>query len=154
MLYGFAWSIEWCVVAAVVAAAVLALCARPSGRGSAVTTFVEGTLVECGDGDDSGAWIHASVDDCGGVEILRTGLENIPMSSHLSLAVTRVGFDIELKEREAIAGGAPTARCVRFRLGGLGAERYHVVYRCERTKECAAFTIKIKPGIKIDKALN
>lgn len=142
-------SIEFCVVLFMAAAFVVALCARPHGRGPAETGFLTGEL----SAGDAGLSDEPSVEflcrDDGAVVITRRGLQGLTEGATVALAVTRTGFDISVKERVSPArqpGGAPVDTAT-FVLDGLGHERYHIKYDSEATSTFAALTLRNTPGL-------
>lgn len=150
-------SIEFCVVLFMAAAFVVALCARPHGRGAAETGFLTGELSSETPRQPAGAPAHPepspSVEflcrDDGAVVITRHGLQGLTEGATVALAVTRTGFDITVKERIAPArepGGAPVDTAT-FVLDGLGQERYHIKYDSEATSSFAALTLRNTPGL-------
>lgn len=151
-------SIEFYVIAAVVASAVVGLCVRPSSKGEAVTRLLAGELSPAGDaGAYSTPSIELLVEEDGSVTLTRQGLDGmVHASGALSLVVNVAGFDISVEER--LTPGRPAADMpepaeARFTLDFLGAERYHMRYYSEATGGMAVTPLHVRPGIHIVKPL-
>lgn len=151
-------SIEFYVIAAVVASAVVGLCVRPSSKGEAVTRLLAGELSPAGDdGADSTPSIELLVEEDGSVTLTRRGLDGmVHASGALSLVVNVAGFDISVEER--LTPGRPAADVpehaeARFTFDFLGAERYHLRYYSEATGGLAVTPLHVRPGIHIVKPL-
>lgn len=147
----FAGSVEFYVMAAFLAAAVVGMCVRPRRKGPAVTSFVTGmltpgTAVEYPE-------IEAHVTDACEVIIRRSGFGRLGEDSTVALALTRTGFDISIQERITDEGAAIRNPVAVFLLDVLGRERYHIAYRSEQTGLFAAFTLPVKPGITVVRRL-
>lgn len=144
-------SVEFYVVATVLAAAVLALCVRPSGRGEAQTRFATAELTYAGgEGEPS---IDISVRDDGAVVLTRRGLSGLTSASRVSLAITQIQFDIAIEERVAdVPGGEPVDTAV-FVLDFMGPERYHLSYNVEHTSLFTSATVAVRPGVRIHREL-
>ncbi|MCM1029362.1 MAG: hypothetical protein NC342_01785 [Pseudoflavonifractor sp.] len=152
-------SVEFYVMAAVAAAAVVGLCVRPSSKGEARQTLLEGELLPAAEGDDEyPAGVAIRVLDDGRVEICRKGLAGlVNADGEVSVAVTVAGFDILVEERLTPGRGAdqdaPSPSQARFILDGLGRERYHLRYSSETIGSMAATSLHVKPGISIFRSL-
>lgn len=151
-------SIEFYVIAAVVASAVVGLCVRPSSKGETVTRLLAGELSPaCDDCADSTPSIELLVEEDGSVTLTRRGLDGmVHASGALSLVVNVAGFDISVEER--LTPGRPAADVpepaeARFTLDFLGAERYHLRYYSEATGGLAVTPLHVRPGIHIVKPL-
>lgn len=151
-------SIEFYVIAAVVASAVVGLCVRPSSKGEAVTRLLAGELSAAGDaGAYSTPSIELLVEEDGSVTLTRRGLDGmVHASGAMSLVVNVAGFDISVEER--LTPGRPAADVpepaeARFTLDFLGAERYHLRYYSEATGGMAVTPLHVRPGIHIVKPL-
>lgn len=146
-------TVEFYVVMTLLAAAVVGLCVRPSGRGEAETIFVPGMLEGGAVGGNGVPRIIVEVGDDLMVRIRRYGLEGATMESRVTLAITKIGFDIAIKERRADVPAGEEADMAIFQLDFLGAERYHVSYEVEETNLFASMTLAVKPGIRIEREL-
>lgn len=164
-------SIEFYVIATVVAAAVIAASAMPSRRGPVRTFLFAGRLLP-----DSGPdWyrmdveadtpaVQFTVTDEGLLKVQRYGLEGISADSAFSLAVEIAGLDVVINERltpsrrpgvyaPAPCGPddiMPEAEAV---LDCFGRERYHFRYYSEATGRSCAFYLNIAPGNTIARNL-
>lgn len=151
-------TVEFYVVMTLLAAAVVGLCVRPSGRGEAETLFVQGVLGRRGreEGEECGKGVPCIVVEVGDdlmVRIRRYGLAGATTESRVTLAITKIGFDIAIKERRADVPGGGEADMAVFQLDFLGSERYHVSYEVEEANLFASMTLAVKPGIRIDSEL-
>ncbi|MBD5182245.1 MAG: hypothetical protein HDS99_00440 [Bacteroidales bacterium] len=147
----FFHTVEFYVIVAFVAAAVIALCSRPTSQGAVRTYLVAGQLLEADGGSGCGVAFH--VNDRGGLEIFRYGLVGITDEGAYSLAVSVSGFDVTIKERTVAGGGATAATCGRATLDFLGAERYHFQYIVENSALTTGFYLTLKPGARADRPL-
>lgn len=150
-------SVEFYVIAAVAAAAVIGLCVRPSGKGEARQYLLAGSLEgdAAEDGEDPG--IDIMVDDDGKVVITRRGLGGMVNSGGaVSLAVNVAGFDISIEERLTpghIVEGSPAPARASFILDTLGPEHYHLRYYSQALDRLAAIPLHVRPGIHISRPL-
>lgn len=154
IILGIFNTVEFYIITAFIAAAVVAYAAMPSKK-SAVRTFLyAGTLSNPADGaSDPG--IVMRVGDNGTVEVYRFGLKGISRSGAYSLAVKIAGFDVTIEER--LVAGRPDddeAATVGYAaIDCLGFERYHFHYRSEATALSTAFYLNLRPGARIDRKL-
>lgn len=145
-------TVEFYIVAAFMAAAVVAAVSMPSRRSSARMYTYGGTLRTDAAMSDPG--IVAQVNDSGELVIHRFGLDNLTESGAYSLAVTIIGFDVTIEERltydrrenNPVTAAYATLDC-------LGSERYHFLYKSEITGRSASFSLNIRPGNRIDRLL-
>ncbi|MDE6574244.1 MAG: hypothetical protein K2L84_02820 [Muribaculaceae bacterium] len=147
----FFTSIEFFVIMAFIAAAVVALAAMPSKRGAARMFYYGGEL------DSSAApsvpGVVALVDEQGQLLLYRFGLDGVSMDGAYSLAVTITGFDVTIDERLTAGQGDTAATSAVVRCDCFGRERYHFHFRSEATGRSAAFTLNIRPGNRIERRL-
>ena len=146
-------SVEFYVLLVVVAAAIIALAIRPSGRGEARQYFAEGILMR---GEESAEpELYVECLDNGDVAIRRTGLEGLWANGALSLVVTQIGFDLPIEER--LTPGSPESGLevdtAIFTIDILAPERYHVKYTGAADGRFIAFTLPVKPGLWLKKPL-
>lgn len=156
-------SVEFYVILTVIAAAVVAVCARPSGHGAVETYLVAGVLTE---GDSVAVpEIRIECADSGDVVLKRCGLEGVYTTGAATLAITQKGNDISIIER-ITAGAKPFPKMddecrvlpisdfvdATFALTFLGREWYHVKYQAEGSR-FAALSLHVRPGITIHKQL-
>lgn len=151
---GFFNSIEFYVIAGVIAAAVVALSAMPGRRGAAVLHMAAGELSDSKTAGEAEPGIDVRVDDERRVIITRRGIRGVGDTGAASLAVNVRGFDVEIEER-LTAGRLPLERrdTAVFVLDFLGAERYHIKYNSEDAGVFAAFSLPVKEGIRISREL-
>lgn len=148
-------SVEFYVVAAAVAAAIVALSAMPSRRGAARTFLFEGTLC-----DDGKAGAEPSIEVCvlddGTLRLRRHGLDGIHSSGAYSLAVQIIGFDVSINERLVPGRSAAVddyAHEGEVVLNCFAAEHYHFQYISDITGRSCAFYLNISPGNRISRIL-
>ena len=145
-------TVEFYILTAFIAAAVIAFAAMPSQKSAARNFFYAGDLFS--DAEPSAPGIVAIVEDDGRLAIHRFGLQNIGMDGAYSIAVTIIGFDVTIEERLTagtdVVGMATAGKVV---LDCLGAERYHIHYRNEAMGRSAAFSLNIRPGNRVDRLL-
>lgn len=153
----FFTSVEFYVMAAVAAAAVVGLCVRPSQKGEARKYLLAGILSADGN-DDEAPGIDVEVNDNGSVRLRRRGLKGlVNPSGAVSAAVTVAGFDIVVEERLTPGrdtgedADAPTEAA--FTLDFLGQEHYHLRYYSEATGGMAAMPLHVRPGIRVSRPL-
>lgn len=148
-------SVEFYVILAFVAAAVIAACARPGRRAEVRTHLVGGTLLQTEDTPDGGtgtAGVAFRVDDLGRLVIFRYGLHGIGIDGAYSLAVDVSGFDVTISERTLPGRSPQYVQCASATLDFLGQERYHVQYKVDASLT-TAFYLTIRPGARIDRHL-
>ena len=92
-------TVEFYVVATVVAAAVIILSTRPSGSKPVQTRFARATFEPDTEPSDAEPSLEVSVRDDGMVVFTRHGLGRIREGTMVALAITVKGFDVTLKER-------------------------------------------------------
>lgn len=145
-------SVEFYILTAFVAAAIIAFAAMPSRRSAARSFFYGGELFA--DAAPSGPGIVAIVEDDGRLAIHRFGLQNIGLDGAYSVAVTIIGFDVTIEER-LTAGSAASDRSMagKVLIDCLGPERYHFHYRNEAMGRSAAFSLNIRPGNRLDRRM-
>lgn len=155
-------SLEIYVIATLVAAAVIALCVRPSSRGQAREYLLEGILCRPekdayelrGDQGVRGQGVAIECLENGDILLTRYGLEGLTEADAVSLAVTVVGFDVTVEERiHRGASGGERVDAALFTLDFLGKERYHFRYNSEPTATAVSFTLSNRPEMRIDREL-
>lgn len=148
-------SVEFYVFLVVVAAAVVSLAIRPSGRGEAVQYFAEGILLKAEGDADGEPHIYIECLESGDVAIRRTGLEGVGRGGAVSLAITRIGFDLTIDERVVKGGEAEGDEpdTAIFTIDFLAPERYHVKYNAGDEGRFVAFSLSVKPGMWVKKSL-
>ncbi len=155
-------SIEFYVICAVVAAALVAFAALPPRRGAVRTFFFTGTLHEATSADadritsaiGTAPAIRATVDSHGILMSERGGLDGIFTDGACTSAVQVSGFDVIIEERRVPGRRGRPATAATVRVDCLGAERFHFLYNSEATGRKAAFTLRISPGNTIVRGLN
>lgn len=155
-------SIEFYVICAVVAAAIVAYAALPQRRGAVRTFFFTGELHEAtspeaericaGLGVEPA--IRLRVDDHGVLVLERAGLAGMLTDGACNLAVKVSGFDVTVEERLTPGRRGWPAAAATARIDCLGPERFHFLYNSESTGRKTAFTLRIAPGNTIVRGLN
>ena len=145
-------SIEFYIIAAMVAAAVVAFASKPSRKGVARTILQPGALSHSGLEEKS---IQLTCNDDGTVILIRHGIEGVNKDGAVSIAITVIAFDITIEER--IVPGRITddvyPDTATFTLDFMAEERCHISYHSETTGLFTATTIHNRPGIHITKHL-
>ena len=146
-------TVEFYVIAAFIAAAVVGAAAMPKNKGAARTLRAGGALRA--DATPSRPGVVCVVNNRGELEVHRFGLEGVDMSGAYSLAVTIIGFDVVIEERLVPGrfreGAATAAYAV---LDCFGAERYHFRYNSEAIGASCVFQLNIRPGNRIERLLS
>ncbi len=148
----FFTTVEFYVILAVVAAAILAVASRPDSSGP-----VREMLMACAlDAEPEPQEPAVSLEclDNGRLVITRTGVTGISGDGAVSLALEIKGLDIRIEERLTPGRGllvpSMTASCV---LPFIRLERYHVAYNSSATGLFAAFSFPAKPGAEVRRRL-
>ena len=145
-------TIEFYVIAAMVAAAIVAYFSRPATKGPVRQFLLAGEMSPGAAGTERSIEINC-LDD-GRVELTRHGVTGVGPDGAVSLAVTVKGFDVTIIERTVAGQWAPLDGVdARFVLDFLGPEWYHVNYKNEDTGQMAVLTLHVRPGIHIIKPL-
>ena len=138
-------STELYVILFTIAAMIVGLLVKPRERGQAETSFCTGTL----DRDvDNTPRIEFRCLDNGDIILRRCGLHSLTESATVALAITRIGFDLEIEERitPGNPGDTPVERAT-FLIKGLSSERYHIRYNSSAFSTFIATTLPNRPGI-------
>jgi len=148
----FFTTVEFYVILAVVAAAILALASRPDS-----TAPVKEILLACALEEDADSIQPAVRMEClnsGRIVLTRIGVSNLCGDGAVSLAVEVKGVDIRIEERLTLGRGlqmpSVTASCI---FPFIRLDRYHVVYNSASTGLFAAFTFPAKPGVIVEHPL-
>lgn len=149
----FFQSIEFYVVAAMVAAMIVGFMAKPSGKGAARQTLVEADLISAGSTIPA---LKVEALDDGNVILRREGLQGVTSSGVVKMLVTIIGNDVTVEEAvaEGSAWSAEADTAVAI-LDMLGRDRYHLRYICDKTAgdRFCAFTLNNRPGFKSERML-
>ncbi len=153
MLLSVFQTVEFYVIATVVAAAIIAFITKPNSNSEARQMLLAGNLLYID--NEKAPSIKMEALDNGNVVLSRYGIAGLSMSGAVSLAITIVGFDISIEERitEGI-GDDDVINCAEFMLDYIGNERYHVKYNSEKTGRFVAFTFNNRPGYTVQKILD
>ncbi|MBR6639917.1 MAG: hypothetical protein IKL35_06110 [Muribaculaceae bacterium] len=144
ILAGIFQTVEFYVIAVLVAAMIVALVARPASRGEARQYLLAGELRAMGTYNPE---IVLTAYDDGLVILTRHGIEGITSTGAVSIAVTVVGWDIVIEERlsAGYSDDAPMDTAV-FKLDFLAPERYHIRYNSSATGRFVATPFHNRPG--------
>ena len=150
----FLHTTEFYVIATLVAAAIVALLARPSSRGEARQHLLAGELSNASNRSWSDTTtvepsISFRVRDDGAVVLTRHGVDGVSTSGAVSLAVTVIGFDISIEERIVPGNNMDDPiDTATFVLDFLAPDRYHIKYNSSATSRFAATTILVRQDFK------
>lgn len=150
MQYLIITSVEFYVIAAVVAAAIVAFMGRREPAGAARQILMP-TQLRCSGQERDEALELIAMDD-GSVILRRHGVKGIGSDGALSLAITVKGFDVTVNERIVAGGGEPVDTAEAL-LEFMGREHYFIHYRSEQIDRVAAFTFHNRPGIHVIKPM-
>lgn len=147
----FIHTTEFYVILAVIAAAIVALAARPQNRGAVKETLLPGELLprtaaDTGDGPS----VTFTCTDSGRVIAVRRGLRDVTVSGTVSIAMIVKGYDIRIEERlsPGSAYNDPAATAM-FTIDNLApSEYYHIHYNSPATGLFAVFTFHTRPSVK------
>lgn len=150
----FLHTTEFYVIATLVAAAIVALLARPSSRGEARQHLLAGELSNASNRSWSDTTtvepsISFRVRDDGAVVLTRHGVDGVSTSGAVSLAITVIGFDISIEERIVPGNNMDDSiDTATFVLDFLAPDRYHIKYNSSATSRFAATTILVRQDFK------
>ena len=147
----FFTSVEFYVIATVLAAAIIALCIRPAAKGPAKQHLLGGHLLN---GPEKEPGIELECRDDGSVVLTRTGLENMTDAGAVSIAVNIAGGNMVINERLTYEDCGEPRNEAEFVLDFLAPDYYHVRYESESVNLFAAFTLHVRPGIKMRRELS
>lgn len=148
----FLTSPQFYVILTVVAAAVVAAVAHPSGTKPVVERLLAGDI--CEDVDSPGPCVTLNVLDTGQIELIRHGVEGVGADGAVSLAVTVKGHDLAIEERIVAGRVCPTsATCAKFLIDFLPYGRYHILYNSQPTSMFVAFPFTHRPSMRVTKQL-
>ncbi len=151
-MHSFLGSIEFYVIAAFVAAAVIAAVSRPSQKSAARTFFYAASPADDPE-PTAEAVIECEVDERGDMAITRRGLHGLTVDGAMSLAVEIIGTDVTIKERLTAGRSGEPVTAMRANIDCLGPERYHFQYLSENTKTGTAFYLTVRPGNRVTREL-
>jgi len=149
-MHSFLQSTEFLVIIFSLAAVLVGLIVRPTSRGQAETSFARGELYP-----DSNPTprLEFRVTPSGALEISRCGLTDLTNADSVSLAITRIGFDIDIEERivrNENTSGHPVHRAI-FLIENLAPERYHLKYNSSSYSTFIATTLPLRPGLNFSR---
>lgn len=161
ILAGIFQSVEFYVIAAVMAAMIVALCARSDDRGPVREILLAGVISrERDDGnEDADPSIELICNDDGSVVLRRHGLLGVYASGAVSLAIEVKGFDVKIRER-VVPGRDDSGEPVytaSFILDFMAREHYFISYVSDSTpfatSQTASLTLSNRPGNRVEKRL-
>lgn len=143
-------TVEFYVIMGVVAAAVVALSARPRRRGEARFYQFAADLMP-GDPEEEPRLCFRVMQD-GRVELRRTGLSGVGDEGAATLEVEVAGFDVTMNEVLRPGRGPAVGEAV-WTMDFFGQEYYNIRYTSKATGRFAALTLHVRPGIRVEKEL-
>lgn len=138
----FFHTVEFYVVATVVAAAVIILSTRPSGTKPVQTRFARATFEPDFEPSDAEPMLEVTVREDGMVVFTRHGLGRVRAGTVVALAITVKGFDVTLKER--ITAASPNAERMYARLENQGAD---TTTSCTSAGDCRYVGADARAGV-------
>lgn len=150
-MMNFFTSVEFYIILAVVAAAIVAFAAKPGGHGPVLEYLLSGDLTEAG--EEEQPTVDVTCLNNGTVLFVRKGLDNISREGAASLAVKVKGTDVSIEERLTTGKGELIHQQAEFVVKFLREGRYHVHYNSSKTGLFAAFPLHVTPGMSISKPL-
>ncbi len=151
-------TVEFYVIATVVAAAVVASLGRKKQSGPARQIILPGIITQEGNLSVDEPAIELICNDDGSVLLRRHGITGVDGSGAVSLAVEVVGFDVRIKERVAEGNlGVGLIDTAAFLLDFMGREHYFISYESPLTSTSsslfASLTLHNCAGNRIYKKL-
>lgn len=148
----FFQSVEFYVLATLVAALIVGFIAKPSNRGEARQHLLAGELSN----ESNRSWsdaatiepsISVKVREDGAVVLTRHGLEGVSTSGAVSLAVTIIGFDVSIEERIVPGNNLDdVVDTATFVLDFFAPDRYHIKYNSSSISSFVATTLLVRSG--------
>ena len=129
-----------------VAACCVGLIVKPGRRGQAETSFAAALTLDSDNAEPETPRVELRCLDNGSLLLRRCGLTGLTDTAVVALAITRIGFDIEIEERVTPGRGAFIVRA-SFIIGDLGAERYHIKYNASQSSLFMATSFTLKSGV-------
>lgn len=151
-------SVEFYVIAVVVAAAIVAFLGRKPSGGPVRQYLLGGVLSLEDDGSETRPRIELVCADDGSVVLRRRGLRGVRLDGAVSVAIEVKGFDVAIRER-VVAGREPWGEVdtASFVLDFMGREHYFISYASEPTaSEAGMFvtlTLHNRAGNRVVKCL-
>lgn len=140
-------TVEFYVILAVVAAAIVGFMAMQRGSGPVRTWSLRGRLSNTGV-DEASIELTANAD--GSVTLARHGLSDV---SNVDISVTVKGFEVQIEERLYAGAYHEPVDTATFRLDFMGRERYFISYRNHLLGLFAAVSMMNRPDNHITKKL-
>ncbi|MCM1517129.1 MAG: hypothetical protein NC117_00610 [Pseudoflavonifractor sp.] len=144
-------SVEFYVIATLVAAVVAAMALRPASRG-AVSEYLVPSVLTCEGEDVPGVEAEVTADSV--LRLTRKAIPAVMSTGAVSARVTVSDKDIKVEER-VVFGRIPgdAVDTATFMLDFLSPGRYHLQYVSESTGMSAAMTVNIRPGYRVSRRL-
>ncbi len=130
-----------------VAACCVGLIVKPGRRGQAETSFAAALTLDSDNAEPEPPRVELRCLDNGSLLLRRCGLTGLTDTAVVALAITRIGFDIEIEERVTPGRGGADIDRATFIIGDLGAERYHIKYNASQSSLFMATSFTLKPGV-------
>lgn len=148
----FFHSVEFYVLATLVAALIVGFIAKPSSRGEARQHLLAGKLSN----ESNRTWsdiatmqpsISLRVRDDGTVQLTRHGVQGVSTSGAVSLAVTMIGFDVTIEERIVPGNNLDEPiDTATFEMKFFAPDRYHLKYNSSTTSSFVSTTLLVREG--------
>lgn len=158
-MYNLLHSIEFYVIAVVVAAALIALLGRTPSRGPIRRYRISGVMLSPRDVPSKPGLELTCDDDCR-LTIRRGGLSD-GVWADVAIEIEQKGFDLQIHEKLTPASPGSLAKvedAALFTLDFLAREHYFISYHSAATptnpEGVANFTVNIKPGLRSTRQLN
>lgn len=143
-------TVEFYVIVAVVAAAIVAAVSIPASKGEAKLHLLP-CILEPGD-ENVPAGLYFQCRDDGTVDVVRTGLRGVGPAGAVSMSVKVIGFDITIEERVTHSDTSQGEfHQAAFNMDFLAPEWYHIRFNSEDTGQFCACTLHVRPGLKMNK---
>lgn len=152
VLLSFFSSIEFYVIMAVVAAAIVAVACRPQVRGEMLECLLAGRTSR--NDESKSPSVEFKCLDSGIVVLTRYGIEGVSQSGAVSIAAKCDGVNLIIEERLTPGNqyDLPVDEA-RFDMDFLRPGRYHVRYNSDATGLFVAFQLHVRPGIVASREL-
>ncbi|MDE7412008.1 MAG: hypothetical protein K2M94_08220 [Paramuribaculum sp.] len=148
IIAAFFSSVEFYVIAAIFAAAVIAYASRPATLGAVKHFLIGGNLCKLTDNVDDKPRVAVRCTDTGDVLLTRLGIADLTTDGAVSLVIDVKGFEVVVEERIAYSPGGESVDTALFTLDFMGHERYSVRYENKDLGLMAVFTLNNRPGME------
>ena len=163
ILAGIFQSVEFYIIATLLAAMTVALCARGDSRGPVREILAAGVITRESDGDaEQGDGHRPEIEficlEDGSVILRRHGIRGVTASGAVSLAMELKGFELKIRERSG--AGRPDSEPIdtaSFILDFMAREHYFISYTSDLTDASTSLTTSLtlsnRPGNRVVRRL-